>query len=317
MNKISPNIRHYRHRDRDRLIRFWADAAGTETSIGQVSVPELINNLDRPNHFPEKNLFVAEISGDIIGYVDVIPELGIERVVLQCLVHPGHRRRGIAEKLVEQAVEWAGQSTAKVVHANVLQDDKAGKRLFSKMGFEFIRRYLELRIDLSKVHLTKMTRNDYPCRPMRQGEEEKLTRLQNRSFTDTWGFNPNTREEISYRLHRPTASPEDITLCLDGAEPIAYCWAKLHCEKNQDLDRGKGRINMLGVDPHYRGTGVGKKVLLKGLSRLKSRGVRLVDLTVDGENKVARALYRSVGFKVRTSSLWYQKDLVLCPRNIL
>lgn len=310
MSTTSPNIRHYHQTDRERLIRFWTEVAKMETSLGHVSVPDLIDNLDRPNHFPEKNLFVAENRGDIIGYIDVIPELGIGRVVLQCLVHPNHRRKGIAEKLVEQAVEWAGQSTATVVHANVPQDDKAGKRLFSKMGFTFIRRYLELRLDLSDFHLTKMTRNDYPCRPMKLGEEEKLTRLQNRSFMGTWGFNPNTTEEICYRLSLPEASPEDITLCLDGAEPIAYCWARIAFEKGPDLEGGKGRINMLGVDPNCRGTGVGKKVLLIGLTRLKTRGVRLVDLTVDGDNKVARALYRAVGFKVRTSSLWYQKNLV-------
>ena len=309
MSTPSTRIRHYHRKDRELLVRFWAEVAKMEAPHSHVSVRELIDNLDRPNHLPEKNLFVAENKGDIIGYIDVVPELGIGRVVLQCLVHPGHRRKGIAEKLVEQGVELAGKSGAKIVHANVPQDDKAGKRLFSKMGFQFIRRFLELRLDLSKIHLAKMTRNDYPCRPMIPGEEEKLTKLQNRSFIDTWGFNPNTTEEISYRIHLPKASPQDITLCLDGVEPIGYCWAKIDFEKDQGLEGGRGRINMLGVDPNYRGTGVGKKVLLVGLTRLKSRGVRLVDLTVDGDNEVARDLYRSVGFEVRTSSLWYQKNL--------
>jgi ribosomal protein S18 acetylase RimI-like enzyme len=46
---------------------------------------------------------------------------------------------------------------------------------------------------------------------------------------------------------------------------------------------------------------------------LKSRGVRFVDLTVDGDNKPARALYHSIGFDLRTSSLWYQKDLAANP----
>ena len=67
---------------------------------------------------------------------------------------------------------------------------------------------------------------------------------------------------------------------------------------------------MLGVDPNYRGTGVGKKVLLIELTRLKRTGDRVVGLAVDCDNEVALALYRSVGFEVRTSSLWYQKDLL-------
>ena len=306
---MDTRIRNYRMEDRESLVRFWTEVVTMDESHGSFLVRELIDNLDRPNHFPEKNLFIAESMGNIIGHLDVFPEMQIGRVVVQCLVHPEHRRKGIAEKLVERAIERAIELTAKIAHANISQDDKAGKRLFSKMGFQFVRRYLELKLDLSKVRLSKIKRNDYPCRPMIPGEEERLTRLQNRSFMDTWGFNPNTREDIIYRIHLSEASFKDITLCLDGVEPIGYCWSKIFYEKDKSLDGMRGRINMLGVDPDYRGKGVGRKVLLNGLIQLKSRGVRIVVLTVDNENEVARALYQSVGFKVRSSSLWYQKDL--------
>ena len=309
MSNVDTSIRNYRIEDRESLIRFWIDVVKMQPTPGPSVVRELIDNLDRPNHIPDKNLFIAESMGKIAGHIDVFPELEIGRVVVQCLVHPEHRRKGIAEKLVERAVERAVELKAKVAHANISQDDKAGKKLFSKMGFRFVRRYLELRLDLSKVRLSKIKRNDFPCRSMIPGEEEKLTRLQNRSFIDTWGFNPNTKEDIIYRIHLPAASFKDVTLCLDGVEPIGYCWSKIYDEKDKGLDGTRGRINMLGVDPDYRGKGVGKKVLLNGLVQLKSRGVRIVVLTVDNENKVARALYQSVGFKFRASSLWYQKDL--------
>ena len=64
---------------------------------------------------------------------------------------------------------------------------------------------------------------------------------------------------------------------------------------------------MLGVEPDYQGMGVGKRVLLAGLARLKSKGLRVAELTVDSENKAACALYRSIGFEGQTSSLWYEK----------
>jgi mycothiol synthase len=64
---------------------------------------------------------------------------------------------------------------------------------------------------------------------------------------------------------------------------------------------------MVGTDPDYRGRGVGRRVLLAGLAHLRSKGLPVTELTVDSENKVARALYRSVGFEIRTSSLWYEK----------
>ena len=66
---------------------------------------------------------------------------------------------------------------------------------------------------------------------------------------------------------------------------------------------------MIGADPDYRGKGVGKKVLLAGLAHLSSKGVRIVDLTVDNENQTACALYWSTGFNVKMGSWWYEKVL--------
>ena len=71
----------------------------------------------------------------------------------------------------------------------------------------------------------------------------------------------------------------------------------------------KGRIFMIGTDPDYRGRGVGRRVLLAGLAHLKNRGMQVTELTVDSENEAARVLYQSVGFEVRTSSLWYEKAI--------
>ena len=66
---------------------------------------------------------------------------------------------------------------------------------------------------------------------------------------------------------------------------------------------------MLGADPDYRGKGVGKRALLAGLAHLKSKGLQVAELTVDSGNKAALTLYRSVGFKVWMSSLWYEKAI--------
>ncbi len=315
MSAVDTNILPYRPADREPLIRFWEEVAKLEAAHDRILVSELIDNFDRPNHHPERNLFIAENKETITGYIDILSELEIGRVVLQYLVHPVHRAKGISEKLVERATERARTLRAIKVQVNIPQDDKAGKRLFAKMGFRFVRRFLELRLDLSKAHLSGVTPDDYPCRPMMEGEDEILTNLQNRSFLDTWGFNPNTTAEISYRIHRPKVSLEDITLCLDHTEPIGYCWANIDFGKGAVMGEKRGRINMIGVDPNYRGKGVGKKVLIVGLTQLKSRGVRIVDLTVDGDNKPARALYHSIGFDLRTSSLWYQKDLAADPHS--
>jgi mycothiol synthase len=71
----------------------------------------------------------------------------------------------------------------------------------------------------------------------------------------------------------------------------------------------EGEIHMLGVDPDFRRMGIGRKVLLAGLSHLKCKGVTIVRLTADGEDPAALALYESVGFKRASRIEWYEKRL--------
>ena len=102
---------------------------------------------------------------------------------------------------------------------------------------------------------------------------------------------------------------EGILLACEGDRPIGYCWTRIEGGENPTADGSKGRIFMIGVDPDYRGTGIGRGLLLAGLSYLKGQGLRVAQLTVDSENKVADALYRSVGFEICDRSLWYEKVL--------
>lgn len=143
------------------------------------------------------------------------------------------------------------------------------------------------------------------CRPLGRGEENKLTQIQNRCFAGSWGFNPNTVEEIRYRTDLSGCSSEDILLTCEGDKAIGYCWTEVI--SGREATGRKGRISMLGTDPDYRSKGVGKRVLMAGLARLSSKGACDVELTVDSENEAALALYRSLGFEVFSSSLWYEK----------
>lgn len=301
-------IRNYRSEDFDRLVRLAAEVEKLGQTWCYASLWDLRESLGQPS-FSENNLFIADIAGDIVGYIMVAPELDIGRVVLNCLIHPKYRREGWTTKLFDCAIQRARELGAKMAHVNIPQDNITAKKLLTRMGFKFVRRFLELELDLSKTHLPDISQIARQCRHLKHGEENKLTQIQNRSFTDTWGYNPNTVAEIIYRTSLPHCSPEDIILTCDADKPIGYCWTRIKSGENTIISGDKGYIYMLGVDPDYRGRGTGKKVLLAGLAYLKSKGRQVIELTVDSENRAACALYRSAGFKLRTSSLWYEKVL--------
>lgn len=303
MDNFPYNIRNYQPADFDKYVQLNIEAEKLEPTGRCISSQVIAEHL----YYPEQNLFVVEIAGSLAGYMDIWPELTIGRVILNCWIHPEHRRRGLASKLLGLATHRTHELGVKALHVNVPEDDLAAKSVLSELGFNCVRRYLELKLDITKVNWQDIEQTALGCRHLNHGEEDKLTQIQNRSFAGTWGYNLNTVEEIIYRTNMSNYSPEDIVLTYDGDKVTGYCWTSINSEGEPAIGERKGRIFMLGVDPDYRGRGVGRKALLAGLARLKGKNTATIELTVDSENEVACALYRSIGFEVRASSLWYEK----------
>lgn len=310
MSRPTYIIRNYRHEDFDQLVDLGAEVQKRGHLFCCASLQDLIESLAQPKHCPEDNLFVTEKAGKMVGYVDVIPELNIGRAVISGMVHPEHRKKQLAKMLIERAVRRTFELKARRAQVNIPGDNASAEKLFVEMGFEFVRRYLELRFDLSETQLPSVNQIASRCRHLKRGEEGKLAELQNRSFGDTWGFNPNTTEDITYRTRLHNCSPEDVILACKGEKPIGYCWTRIYLgESGIPTGAMRGRISMLGVDPEHRGKGIGKAVLGAGLSYLKRRGAGIIELTVDSENKAACALYSSAAFRVHAQSLWFERAL--------
>jgi mycothiol synthase len=299
------NIRNYQPSDFDKYVLLIAEAEKLEPT-GRCASPQIIaEQLEQPNYSPEQDLFILW-SDNIAGYINVKPELGIGRVVLDCWVHPTHRRRGLATKLLSYAMGRAKELGAEVAHINIREDNVVTTTALHRLGFNLVRRFLELEVDISSAGKLDMTEADPDCRYLQPGGEDKLTQLQNRAFAGTWGYNPNTVEEITFRINSSTCSRNDIIFIDEKDKAIGYCWTGKSCEEGIPSIR-KGRILMLGVAPDYRRKGMGKKLVLAGLAHLRSQGLQVAELTVDSDNKAACALYRSIGFEVQANTFWYQK----------
>ena len=308
MSNSSYTVRNYQPTNFDKYVQLIIEAEKLEPTGRYVSPQVIAENLGRPNYSPEQDLFLVETAGNIVGYLDVAPELAIGRVILDCFIHPEHCRRGLATKLLGYATHRAEELGVKIAHVNIPQDNIVAKSVLSKLGFRFVRRFLQFRLDMAKVDWRDIDQAALQCRHLQRGEEGKLTQIQNRSFAGTWGYNPNTVEEITYWINLINRSPEDVILACDEDKAVGYCWTRITYAEAATGER-KGQIFMLGVEPDYRGRGVGKGVLLAGLSYLKSRDLRVAELTVDSANKTACSLYRSVGFEISSSSLWYEKAI--------
>jgi mycothiol synthase len=278
--------------------------------LGLYVSPKLLSDeLNFPRRSPEKNLFIAESQGKIVGFCELIPEINIGRVLANALVDPDHRRRGIGSALFEAALFRVRELAADIVHVDILETNEAAKWFLSGHGFKIIRRHCALQMNLACLGDYEGNRIPFTIRPMQEGEEHRLVRIQNRSFTGSWGFHPNTVEEIIYMINLSDCSPEDVLLTFEGDCPVGYCWTRVNRDANQRSKIKKGRIHMIGVDPDHRGRGIGKLTLCAGLKKLKAEGIEVAELTTDSKNQSALRLYQSTGFMMTAGILWYEKTL--------
>ncbi len=300
-------IRNYRSEDLNYLLKL-ADQTETRSDSGDsVSKWQLLEYIGHPGSSPTKDLFVAESDGNICGFISVFAEPGIGRALLNCQVLPSHRRQGIGTVLSDCALKRAAQSGVNVVQANISESNAVAKKRLTSMNFQYIRNFFELQANIYKNSLPIVKSAEYVIRPMRQGEEKTLTMLQNRCFAGSWGFNPNTVNEIIYRLNLKGCGHQDIQMTFWKDLPVAYCWTRVnHTVKKIDPEN-KANIQMMGVHPDYRIRGIGKQTLLASLSDLADKGCDIVELTVDANNRAGLALYKGLGFKVLETTEWYEK----------
>ena len=265
--------------------------------------------LSKPDYRVDKNLFLAEESDEIVGLINVLPELGINRAVLDYAVGPSQNPQTVLPALIKPALERAGELGAGVAHIGIPWPETEPAAVVVDLGFEPVRRFCDMQLNISEIDLDGADRLDGEHRCFKDGDEELLSDIQNRCFAGAWGYNPNTVADTTWQLEVRNNRPDDIILSLEKGEITGYCWTESGCDRQPSTGQPKGRIYMLGVDARYRGQGLGKQLLRMGLWHLKKQDCKLIDITVDTQNTAAIACYQSLGFRLCRETVWYEKGL--------
>ncbi len=296
--------------DREKFQKFFRYAFLMKGEMWAGGSPLLKNNLGRPNYSPEKDIFLAEWNRRICGVVDVTPELRIERVIMDWFVNPAFPRKSVGRELLKYACERGRQMGAKRAHVCVPEEDKFTRDFFTGLGFEEARCFVELEARSTDSFSLASSIASPEVEHFKPGDEALLATTQNRIFLGSWGFCPNSPDEIRYYLRLTGSRWLDILLVRDAAKIAGYFWTHLVNKQRGMTSNNIWRIHMFGVDPEFQGQGWGKKILAAGLKHLRKRGATAVELTVDSENSPAITLYKSFGFKPKLRHFWYEKSLL-------
>ena len=293
-------VRTFTWNDLSSLLKFAGDIQADNPKDQLTRAQELKEILKQPTFQAETNCFVLENDGIINGYCIVFLEQQIKRAVLAVDISPGLAASSAEVALIRQGMELAKGSGSSVAHI-CLGNDAPRSGLLASEKFTLARTYLHML--WNHESLPQITLPDgFATRLYTSNDTEKLTLIQNAAFEGSWGFCPNTIEELQYRTAMSNTSYECIVFLEDGISTAAYCWGCIAPFNGNT----RGIISMIGVHPLYRGNGLSKPILIEGMRQLRALSVDGISLHVDSNNIPAIKLYESVGFEEIDRLHWYE-----------
>jgi mycothiol synthase len=203
--------------------------------------------------------------------------------------------RGVAESRVGEAPEGARVILAAGVDAR----HEPSLELMRGTGMEFIRYFLEMRIDFD-VHMPEPRFPEgVEVRTFQPGEDDAIAyRAIDEAFKDHFGHVDRPFElglrRFRHRMNSETFDPSLWWLAFEGAEVIG---ANL-CDPSVEDDERIGYVGSLSVRKPWRGQGVAKAFLVLAFQEFHRRAKTAATLHVDAENLTgATRLYEAVGMR--------------------
>jgi len=293
----------YTNRHNTALVEFVASLDSPSSELYDLCLRTFQGVLGQPGLDPTENCLVLEQSGQIKGLALIFREFPIGRSIIEVMTTPDLAGSPDEIDLVQRAIAKAESQKLSVAHICVMADSGRGKVL-EQAGFTKVRTYLDMLWNMDELAELELPEG-YSVLSFQTGDTPLLTQVQNDAFTGSWGFCPNTEEQIEYRTQMPNTSKDGILFLMEGNSPAGYCWTVMVPAENGV----RGVIGMIGVVPDYRGKGLSRHILQAGMKHLRSIGLAEIGLEVDGNNAPAVGLYKSAGFKTVGERHWFERVL--------
>lgn len=219
-------------------------------------------------------------------------------------VHPDATGRGVGRFLV-RAMETRARELAHrgFVQNSVSLHDQAGQRLLEAEGYEPVRRFLRMLVELDGPPAVPELPG-ISIRNLRLGEEAVFHSVVERAFAAHWGHVPMTSGRWWARV--AAGGSDDVSLFF-VAERDGEVIGEISCHAERF---GVGFVTTLGVLPEARGLGIGRALLLRAFAAFWERGQPRVGLAVDADNETgATRLYEAAGMRLAFGAITYEKRL--------
>jgi GNAT superfamily N-acetyltransferase len=275
-----------------------------------------------PDFNPETHtLVVWDSAHNPLGYIEFW-DLVQPRVVMNCWmrIHPEYEHTSIgaflldwAERQVRQRLPTVPEELRVVLRAGVpvllpaMQDD------FRQAGFQPVRRFWTMVIDLDQTPVEPQFPDGILVRSMQAGEERLAIRALADAFHDHWGHVDTPFEEEFARWQHflrndPDFDPNLWFFAMDDGQIAGFSYCREHANSDPEM----GWVGQLGVLRPWRKQGLGLALLQHSFGEFYRRDKKRAGLGVDASSLTgATRLYEKGGMRPdekRTMDA-YEKEL--------
>jgi mycothiol synthase len=223
-----------------------------------------------------------------------------ERYDGDTFVHPDAFGRGVGSAIVDWVETRSRELGSPEARIGIFREDERAACLLRGRGFEPIRSFFRMVIDLEEEPPAPDWPDGFQVTPISAEEERDLHEVLEDAFADHWGHTHRPFEEW-IRVRR---LEHDLCFLVRRGDELA---AAAECKREQF---GMGWVDTLGTRRKYRRRGIGEALLAHAFRELYARGARRVGLGVDAENPTgATRLYERAGMRVASSADVYAKTL--------
>ena len=280
MGSDEAEIKHLERGQLDRLV----DAQNeifSDYVIPMKSTREFFLDFQRSVGGDLRNVLVALIKGDIVGYVNPVID-GREGWIGGIGVIPSMRGRGLGHKLMSSAEELCRSRGVRDIYLEVIEGNDRAQALYEKIGYVATRKFVTAEGKPARFEGFGVT--------PRKADASEIVQLHGRAYKDACWQRRKT---------------EAVVESARGAECYAVDGGFV---LSRTVDTS-GFIPFLGVVPEKRGTGVGTSLAKFALSRLWDLGAFKVALYNVNEDLPTLRMLDKFDFKITMKQTEMKKQM--------
>tara|TARA_B100000700_G_scaffold40755_1_gene41324 strand:- start:5245 stop:6018 length:774 start_codon:yes stop_codon:yes gene_type:complete len=167
-----------------------------------------------------------------------------------------------------------------------------------------IKKYQTMGLNLSNIknRINQKKNNDFEIVNIINKKDlvSKLHKIQNIAFENSWGYSPNTKDQIIKKIESNNSLNDGIFFALAN-EPVGFVWPTKDTRKEKI-----GYISMIGTHPKFTGKGIASALLNRAIDYFTTKKFEFIKLEVDTENIGARNVYGKLNFIDEETKYWFE-----------